>query len=388
MLTSSYPKFEGDACGVFVYTLFQELRQKYPIKILIPDAPGGVQQGQAVVVFKYFIPSLQKLTYGSGIVNNIKREPWLILELPFFLLAQIHAIRTLLKKDPNIKILHAHWWIPQGLSAVLCRMIFSRHLKIVCTVHGPDLFGLKGFFWDRMRSLVLGHTALTITTSEVARQALKLKRKNGKTITIPAGIRPENFPFRSHAIARSCPKLLFVGRLIAIKGVWEILSAMMSLRSSLPNLHLTMIGEGVEHQAIADYIQKMGLHPNVDLLGSVKNERLSSYYHASDVLVLPSHIEGLPVVLMEAMASGTLVLSTTVGGIPELVQDGVTGFLCKPGDSQDLSETIIRIYRDHSEQSLKVIREQACKQVIEGDYNLNNQREKIISIYDALYQSE
>jgi len=84
MLTSSYPRYKGDACGVFVYTHFKVLSQKYPMKILVPDHHRGVQPDKEKVVFRYFIPSLQKLNYGSGILPNIKRAPWLILELPFF----------------------------------------------------------------------------------------------------------------------------------------------------------------------------------------------------------------------------------------------------------------------------------------------------------------
>lgn len=134
-------------------------------------------------------------------------------------------------------------------------------------------------------------------------------------------------------------KLLFVGRLSKEKGVELLIQAL----ANTPDVKLSIVGDGIERDKLKKLTEELNLENRVEFLGNVKwGTDLFSVVKNSDCLVLPSYSEGLPLVLVEAMSFGVPVIATDVGGIPEIVDDGVNGFLCKSGDVESLMETIVK----------------------------------------------
>ncbi len=129
-------------------------------------------------------------------------------------------------------------------------------------------------------------------------------------------------------------RVLFVGRLVADKGPADLVAAL----AGVADLELVLAGEGPLR---AELTSMAG--PGVRLLGGVAQDDLPSWYAWADIFCLPSHAEGLPVVLMEALATGLPVISTPVAGIPELVVDGETGLLVPPGDRAALAAAVTRL---------------------------------------------
>jgi glycosyltransferase involved in cell wall biosynthesis len=148
------------------------------------------------------------------------------------------------------------------------------------------------------------------------------------------------------------PYLLYLGHLYRQKGLFELLDAFAALRSRRPELRLVLAGESLRRDDIPvaellAYAGERGLDTSAVLLpGWVDGERKAELVAATACVVLPSHREGLPLVLLEAMAAGRPVVATTVGGVPEAVRDGIEGLLVEPGDPAALAAALGRVLDD------------------------------------------
>ncbi|HEX6155090.1 MAG TPA: glycosyltransferase family 4 protein [Burkholderiales bacterium] len=153
------------------------------------------------------------------------------------------------------------------------------------------------------------------------------------------------------AFRRSSPRqpgdaeLLFLGRLDAAKGVEELLQAAAKLRARFPRLRLVLAGAG-DARAIEARATALGVADAIELPGWVVGEQKQALLERASVFVLPSHVENMPVSVLEAMAAGVPVVATTVGAIPEVVEHGVTGLLVPPRDANALARAIETILAD------------------------------------------
>jgi glycosyltransferase involved in cell wall biosynthesis len=142
--------------------------------------------------------------------------------------------------------------------------------------------------------------------------------------------------------------LLSVGRLSREKGHADLIDAINQLRETPlgRTFHLLVVGEGPERNAIQQTIDQFGLRDIVTLTGQQHNMR--PYYSMADIVVLPSHSEGSPNVLLEAMAAGIPTVATNVGGIPELATDGLTSLIVESKNPKSMSEALLRLLTDET----------------------------------------
>jgi glycosyltransferase involved in cell wall biosynthesis len=141
-------------------------------------------------------------------------------------------------------------------------------------------------------------------------------------------------------------RVLYVGRLVPFKGQAILLEAIASMRSAGMEARLTLIGEGPSRRSLERQAQELGLGGAVAFAGAVGQDRIRAQYAAADAFCLPSFAEGVPVVLMEAMAMRLPVVTTRVMGIAELVDDGENGLLVRPGRADELARALTRLARD------------------------------------------
>jgi len=141
------------------------------------------------------------------------------------------------------------------------------------------------------------------------------------------------------------PMVLFAGLLTENKGLFDLLAVLPDLVEKVPSTRVLLAGAG-DFKKIRSILHDQGLEKAVDLLGWVDPEELIGWYHQAHLLVLPSYYEGLPMVLLEAMACGLPIVSTRVGGIPELITEGENGILIDPGDRSALLEALAVLLTD------------------------------------------
>ena len=142
--------------------------------------------------------------------------------------------------------------------------------------------------------------------------------------------------------------ILSVGRLIDWKGTKYLITAMKEIIKKIPNAKLVIGGIGPEKENLEKLTEELKLKNNVIFTGYIEDIDLLKYYASSDIFVLPSinlngHTETLGVVLLEAMACGTPVIGSNVGGIPDIIKDGYNGFLVSEKSPEDLADKIIEL---------------------------------------------
>lgn len=149
--------------------------------------------------------------------------------------------------------------------------------------------------------------------------------RNNRSFTATEG-RPLNF--------------LFLGTINKNKGILDLINAFAKIQAEEKNIRLKIGGSGPLEKEMFTLIDKLQLSNYIDVLGWVSGEQKDKALLQSDVLILPSYVEGLPISILEAMANGVVVLATPVGGIPDLIEDGVNGLLVEPGDVDGLAKAI------------------------------------------------
>jgi len=175
----------------------------------------------------------------------------------------------------------------------------------------------------------------------------------------------------------------FVGRLSEEKGVDFLLRAMRIVVDKFPDIHLTIVGTGPLMKNFIGYTKKLRLAENVRFTGHVSN--VFTILKTLDLFVLPSRTEGCPIVILEAMASGLPVIATSVGGNPELVQNGETGILVPFNDEKKLSEAILELYSDQKQAMNMASR---GKELAFTAYNPSKFVSRFQDIYERLYTSK
>jgi glycosyltransferase involved in cell wall biosynthesis len=328
VLTTSYPRGPDDVAGAFVRDAVEQLREAgIDVDVVSPAS------------FRHF-----GLAYGHGIVGNLKRSPWKALLLPAFLASYSRAARRAAR---DADLVHAHW-LPSALAAIAARKPF------VIQLWGTDVELARRAPWA-FRWL-LSRARLVLCPS----QALAAQLPGGTIppvwlvtpgIEIPDDVAEPEDP----------PHVLFVGRLSEEKGVLEFIEA----TEGIPRV---VVGDGPLRDRVPDAV------------GFVSPRELGAYYARAAVVVCPSRREGYGVVAREAMAYGRPVVATSVGGLADAVEDGVTGVLVPPRDPQALRAAIERLLRDPE---LRRSRGQAGRDMARHEFSWDEATKTTLDAYRA-----
>ncbi len=171
--------------------------------------------------------------------------------------------------------------------------------------------------------------------------------------------------------------ILFVGRFDHVKGLPILLDAFAILADRNKNLHLNLVGDGPERPALEAIIQAKNLPERVTFHGYRSQAELHDFYAEADVFVMTSFAEGIPVVLMEAMAFGVPVVAPRITGIPELVTDGVNGLLTTPGDVNCLVARIESILNDAEQRNRFAVE---GRKIVKKEFNLKIETTRLTTI--------
>jgi colanic acid/amylovoran biosynthesis glycosyltransferase len=251
------------------------------------------------------------------------------------------ACYAALLRDHDVDLIHVH----HGYFGSWIGMIAARLLNVgfSMTLHGSDLLRNASYL-----DLKLAQCDFCVTISEYNRNYL-LKRfpdvDPRKILVSRLGVDVVERATRSTPQKNpDSLNLLAVGRLHEVKDHAFLLRACAELIAGQVPFSCRVAGDGPERRRLESLITKWGLQERVTLLGHIPRMRLPALYDAADVVVLTSRSEGIPVVLMQAMARGKIVLAPAITGIPELVRAGETGFLYQPGSLQDCLAKLKFIY--------------------------------------------
>ena len=163
-------------------------------------------------------------------------------------------------------------------------------------------------------------------------------------------------------------RLLYIGRVAREKGLYEAVQAMRVALELGVESRLVVAGRGPEEQRLRRYAQALGLAPRVTFVGSLHGSDEVKLLRGSDVIILPSHADGLPHALLDGMAAGIPVISTNVGAIPDVVSDGIHGFLVPPRDCKAIAQALAVLASDRERLSWM---SRACRRRVHAAYSID-----------------
>lgn len=300
-------------------------------KILMigPDSQGG-------------ITSVINLLLNNGLSSRVQLLPSYIggdltCMIKYFFVFLIQYISTLFS-DKSLQVIHIHSasrgsFLRKTIIFYLAKL-FSK--KVIFHLHGAEF----NIFYDKSNRIVkqiirdiLNKSDLILVLSKRWKSdiAKKCSNPNIKVLYNPTKVKKINL--------RNSDKVnvLFMGRLGKRKGAYDIVEAAKYIDNKL--VKINMYGDG-EINELRELVQKNGLNDKLDIPGWIKGDDIEKAYRNSDIYILPSYNEGLPMSVLEAMSYGLPIISTPVGGTPEAVEDGINGYLIQPGDYKALAEKI------------------------------------------------
>lgn len=225
-------------------------------------------------------------------------------------------------------------------------------VPVIAVYHGRTSHDWKVRLYEAIDARVLTHCARVVAVSEQTRRVLESAGIRAERIRVianavdvrpgPAGDQPS---IRCDlGLGPATPVVLYTGRLSPEKGLHILLQAMRRVADAVPGARLLILGQGPEEVSLRARIRAERLEEHVHLLGFKRD--VQPFLRACDVFVLPSFTEGMPVSVLEAFAWDRPVVATRVGGVPEIVEHGVSGLLVEPGDDVGLADAVVALLSD------------------------------------------
>lgn len=297
-----------------------------------------------------------------------------IYQLFYFQEAVILA--DLLKKQ-SISHVHNHFGDSSGTITMLAALLAKVDYSI--TIHGPHIF-FEPLVWAL--DLKLKYAKFFACISHYCKSQIMLFSQPEdwhKLKIVHCGIDLDKFqydPTPVRDLKKSPAQLLYVGRLSSEKGVQILLQSLSVLLAKGFDFRMTLLGDGAERKALENFVDEVGLSEKVVFAGFANQDEVRDALKESDIFILPSFAEGVPVSLMEAMATGVPVIGTNVGGVTELIEHDVSGIVVSPADANALGAAILK-YLESRELRAKV-KDAAYSQVVKN-FNLRHEIDKLAS---------
>jgi colanic acid/amylovoran biosynthesis glycosyltransferase len=288
-------------------------------------------------------------------------------------------------RGKRYEIIHCQYGWNGLIGAFLKDQGIAKH--VVVTFHGSDI----NVYPSRYGKDVFSHMfnvvdAVTVGSNFIKRKVIAYGCPESKVHVIPMGVYPGEYEMEDRE--REKPLLLSVGRLLKVKGHSYGLEAFKIVKQVVPDAEYAIIGEGPERRHLTAQAEKLGLSDSFRLLGELTDREVAEWYKKTSVFVFPSIIaddgaeEGQGLVLLEAQANRIPVVASRVGGIPEGMVDGVTGFLVSQKKPDELADKIITLL---SNSSLRETMGKAGKDFVLKNYDMKNLAEQWVALYKELY---
>ena len=356
-----YPQHASDTQATYVHDINRHLvRRGHSVTVVTPGDPALSREdtfdGVRIVRFPLNLPA--DLTYGRVAQSRVS---WLgrfarVAVMANYLEAQHRAIMAE-AREGEADVIHAHWAIPTGPAAVLA----ARKLRIpsIITMHGGDVyvnpeqgydFPTRWYVRPALRWTLRHAGALTAITEDCRQHALRAGAPDNRIRLVFNGTDLRRFSPGENggrSDPRFGPHMIFACRqLFPRKGIRFLLEAAAQLKPKFPDLKVVLAGDGFERPELGRLAADLGIGPDVTFLGWVPNTELPPYYRAAAVSVIPSLEEGFGIPAAEAMGCEVAVVASDAGGLPEVVEHGVTGLVVPRGDSGALANAIGSLLND------------------------------------------
>lgn len=360
MVTTSYPRFPGDSVGTFMEPIAKGVAARgHEVHIVAPWHPrltrGKVEDGVFFHFFRYApVEALNVFGYAAGLRADVKLKGAAWMAAPLALAAGwFKAMRVAQKRRATV--MHGHWVVPGGVIAAAA----GPALPLVISLHGSDVFVAENTpaAGAAARRVFARSGFVTACSDDLARRAIALGAPRDRTEVVPYGVDVSRFrpiPEQRAALrarlglSAQQPLVAAAGRLVRKKGFEYLIDAMALVSAA----HLAIAGDGDLAAELRDRAARGGVGDRVHFLGNVAQDEVGAWFAAADVIAIPSvrddsgNVDGLPNTALEALASGTAVVSTTAGGLGSIVIDDRTGAIVPERDARALAAAVSALLED------------------------------------------
>jgi glycosyltransferase involved in cell wall biosynthesis len=371
--TTSYPLIQRSSSGIFVRRLNHALSKSFDIETVCPDSSFPHSGG--AYGLRYAPKRLQVLFHEpGGLPVAIKTKPFLLAFLPFFAVSLFaFSVIRFFRVDAVI----AHW----SLSGFVLGLVNSMFRKPMITVfHGSDANNIDKSKLNRLFAYVsirFSSRVVGVSQAIVDDLADAFPRYSHKAVLIPNGV-DEALLSVSPTKESFTVDVLTIANLNPLKGVGDLIEAFAQIEPDL-GARLSIVGDGPERELLIDKAQNLGISNIVFFKGMVPPIQIEEQFARSAIFVLASYAEGRPSVILEAMASQTPVVASSLSGIIELITDNRNGLLFQPGDIQTLSQKIRSLIVDKAKRER--LAASGRKTIIEARLTWRHTAEKYKTIF-------
>jgi L-malate glycosyltransferase len=309
------------------------------------------ERGHEIHFISSSIPFRLKKVYCNIYYHEVHVNQYSVFQYPPYDLALASKMAEVAKRE-KLDLLHVHYAIPHAVCAYLAKQMVGDQLKIVTTLHGTDItvLGYDHSLSDMIRFGIEQSDIVTAVSHSLVKQTYELLQPNKDILTVYNFIDDRVYYKKDSAHLRSeygiKPEekvIIHVSNFRKVKRVPDVIKAFDIIRKEMP-AKLLLVGDGPEMTIVSQLVEDLNLTDYVLFLG--KQENLEELYSISDLKLLLSEKESFGLVLLEAMACGVPCIGTNIGGIPEVISDGETGFICEVGNVEEIAERAIQILSD------------------------------------------
>jgi glycosyltransferase involved in cell wall biosynthesis len=359
LLTSTYPLNSNDGSGHFIKSIAEALAGLgHEVHVVTPfQSELQAQDGKVQLhPFRYIWPDRWAIMgYGKSLFSDRSLRWGTYLLAPvFFASAVIKIIR--LHKRYHFEIIHAHWVIPNGPAAALFSWLTN--VPLIISLHGSDIFvarqnkwlgKIAGICFKRASAITACSPALKEGAEALGADPLRTRLLlwgADPTIFDPAKM-PSKANLRKRLeISDDAPVVLSLGRLVEKKGISTLVKAIPIVKELQPKAMFIIAGDGTERDGLERLAERLGVNESIRFVGKVPWTNVAEYLNNCDIFCVPSiedtegNLDGLPTSILEAMSMGKVVIASNVAGIPLVIKNEQTGILVKPGNPEQLGNTI------------------------------------------------
>jgi glycosyltransferase involved in cell wall biosynthesis len=363
MVTTSYPRFPGDSIGTFMEPIAKSLAALgHEVHLVAPWHPlvarSQQEDGVRFHFFKYApVRSLNVFGYAESLHADVSMRRRAYLSAPFALAAGWSAARSIARQY-RATVMHGNWVIPGGAIAAAA----APALPLVVSLHGSDVYIAEKLGAARRvaRGVLRRAGAVTACSEDLGRRALALGADPARLEVVPYGVDTDRFRPDSvaranrratHGIAAEDPLLFAAGRMVRKKGFEYLIDALARVPPEMA-VTLAIAGDGDLSAELRERAVRAGVVERVHFLGNIPQNDVAAWLATADMVAVPSirddsgNVDGLPNIVLEALASGTPLITTPAGGIGQVVEHERTGLVVAERDSIRLADAITTLARD------------------------------------------
>ncbi|MDM5338733.1 N-acetyl-alpha-D-glucosaminyl L-malate synthase BshA [Fictibacillus enclensis] len=343
------------------------------------------EKGHEIHFITSALPFRLGKVYANIFYHEVEVNNYSVFKYPPYDLALASKMAEVAKRE-KLDIIHAHYAIPHAVCAFLAKQMAGEQLKIVTTLHGTDItvLGYDPSLKEMIKFGIEKSDAVTAVSNSLKIDTYRL-----------LGVENEIYPIYNFVDEREYFKqdashlkkgygikpeekvIIHISNFRTVKRVPDVIKAFHKIVSEIP-AKLLLIGNGPEFTVACKLVQELNIEEHVLFLG--KQENVAELFSISDLKLLLSEKESFGLVLLEAMACGVPVVGTNIGGIPEVILDGETGYICELGDIDGIARASLSILTDESKKQR--FSYQAMQHVRDHFHS-----SKIVEDYEQLYYS-